>query len=567
MDSSALTIFPDAPEGATMFSRYITYHHLSGNSSVNQTKHELFGKSIKAALDSFGEYVHLVRNRLPTNVRFNVADHIQKSTAFGFYAGALPEGQKDVWLHAHMSGEKPAINKFLYGPNRRFLKEHLHFCRGCVEEDGQSWGMAFWRVVHQIPGVHHCPTHLLPLHGVCNQCGLAQSSRTAWNMPSISCPHCGSPSFHARDVLLSPTYRTFLSLCASACAGDSIGISPESRLLTYRTTTNDPHKRRTHADAIKEMTLSRWSCDSLEDLEKQLEAPFNMPFITGALIGSEVIVNPVGHIALLAALKAENLSFGLFGTRSSYKSAISTEPLLDEEVLPAPYLPRYEQALSLTALHRLTEPVVKALLKGNSSNSIAKHFRISWHKVEALRKEIQRGGIIDYFANIEDQRVREFLAQDLPSSMSNPRRILNERKHHPNLNDREYHRMLVSRAIGKGARFREEVKQITSHALKWCRKHDSAWLTEILPAKTLPHVPREKKLETYRARILQYLRDNDSVTVTRLDKEVRGPYRWCARHDVEWLESAIAPYRTKAKRAVVKRRTKKDPPLEPLEVA
>ncbi|HJW57940.1 MAG TPA: TniQ family protein [Burkholderiaceae bacterium] len=557
MHQSTLSVFPDAPVGATMFSSYIAYHVLSGHSSITQTQRALFGKIVRSPIDNFGEHIHLIKRKLPQSLQFDAAGHIQWSTALGFYACALPEDQRRSWLQSQMVGEISPVNKFLYGPNRRFVKDHLHFCSECIRRDMQSHGMSFWRIAHQLPGVHHCPTHRALLNGACKTCGLAQASRAAWNMPSELCPHCGSSSFDVCDIFTSVAYLKYLTLCEAASQGNNVGADPLERLQLYRLVVEASGGLRSrHVEDLREIVLSQWSCESLEDLEKQLQAPFDVHFLGGALVGHDVIANPVAHLALIAALRSSRLDLPRT-TNPTSREADKAPPFISrmEEVDCASAL-QYELALLISKPYRFTEIVTNAVLSGKSNNYLDDHFNLSWNRVEAFRKELQKHGIIEHFKNIQDAKVLEILTEGLPIGKQTIR--AREREIDP----RSHFRSKICIAILNGASSREDVKKTSSSlALRWCRKHDAEWLAEKLPLERAASIV-DDKLTAYRHQILEYLANNKDLTVTRLEREIRGPYRWCVRNDLEWLESKVAPYRRRKRRVVTKkRRTKKAPAL------
>jgi hypothetical protein len=45
----------------------------------------------------------------------------------------------------------------------RHINLRAYFCRVCANEDYARYGFSYWRRVHQVVGIFHCPTHDLPL--------------------------------------------------------------------------------------------------------------------------------------------------------------------------------------------------------------------------------------------------------------------------------------------------------------------------------------------------------------------------------------------------------------------
>ena len=70
----------------------------------------------------------------------------------------LPQDDIDV---LHGDANRPdLIDHF---GSRLWLKTGVRFCSECIKEDIEYWGFAYWRRLHQLPGIHACYKHSVQL--------------------------------------------------------------------------------------------------------------------------------------------------------------------------------------------------------------------------------------------------------------------------------------------------------------------------------------------------------------------------------------------------------------------
>ena len=301
-----LSIFPAAPSGANMFSRYVAFHHLSGNRSVAYSKVQLFGNLQARAMDPFGASLIKVFQVMPA-LSFPIDLLLEHATLFGFYSSVMAPERKSAWRHSQLESQARLINKFVTGQTGRFLtKQHLHFCPLCVDGDEQMHGFAYWRLVHQVPGVGHCPVHNIPLSGTCARCGLPISSETHWHPPARECPYCADHVFRQTSKPTSPAYQRFVELCNDVIEGKTAILDASNRKILYSRFASSvglPSIAEKEQKDFVKVVLSSWHMPDLEALETALSAKLNLRFIREAMTGQDHVINPVGHLSIIAALE------------------------------------------------------------------------------------------------------------------------------------------------------------------------------------------------------------------------------------------------------------------------
>lgn len=546
-----LSFFPDAPTGATMFARYIAYHRLSGNSTIAHSKKLLFNHFRAHANDPFGGYISKVKDVMPTFANFDFLELLEKASLFGFYGAALPAERKQKWRANQIAGHKILIMNFVGGMGgRRLSKEHLHFCQDCVLDDETGFGIGFWRLVHQIPGVHHCPRHHRRLIGACASCGQPQASNLHWNPPTINCPYCGHCITSSKNKTMHDSYINYLYLCDAIVNGEDVGIAPHQRLQTYA---REMNMQKPDGDSLKVddfilNVLNCWNLTSLEQLALEIGAPISETFIRMAIRGDDTMLNPIAHLALLATMRpssdhahshwhrdmeAKGESNGP-ASRPNTTSTLSTQPGSQTDS-------KREQAKLLASSLGFPARVVNFFAEGKSIKFVSRYFKIAAVRISRLHSILKKQDML----NFNDQPVNEtkdvVLAQQ--AQALRVRRAPSEGKISPL---REKHRRAIVAAIANGRGTRNQVAMERQSALAWCRYYDKKWLDEILPIANKIHPFPERRKEDYQRRILDYLDTNQIALRTQVAVALCTEFQWCYKNDRAWLD-AIIPSRTTKK--------------------
>jgi hypothetical protein len=531
-------MFPDAPAGTSLYGLYVAYHILSGNKSVSNSKRALFGNAKAKANSIFGTTIHATKARLPPSAAFDTDRFLLRGTAFGFYTAELPAVRQNALKDYQRSGLPGglAANRFVAGPNRRLVKPHLHLCTHCVREDVFALGLSFWRVVHQLPGVYHCPDHMQPLSGKCLTCGESQASEREWRTPNKLCPHCASEATPSWHPPLSRTYMAFIRFCGQVVQGEEVGLSSEFRTAIYQSAL-DSFCQATEEETLKAFTamvVGQWNCDSASQLQEMLDAPFDSRFIAAATKGEDTMANPTGHLALLAAIFTYHLPDDVGGNNGSWWADDLLENMVPASKQGNGATTMQDEVANMALREGLPAIVGIKMLAGASDNLLWETYNISEIRLKRLRAQMQASGL----------RFQSVLRKVGPWNAGVPedRRALRI----------QTNREKVLAAIRRGGLSRDAVKRFAYTALTWCRREDREWLDKTLPAKSANELlSSEDRKEIYRARILQYLEDNPGSPKSRMDTMLRTPYRWCEKNDKSWLKEVILEHYRKRDLALV----------------
>lgn len=156
--------FPDPYPDELLYSVCARYHHRVRYRAHRSTAQDLFGARVVAAIDLPSSLSRLIA-ALPPGHRYSVDQLIDNHTLLLFYAPFLPP-ERVTRLRRSMAEERSGGQ--IYWQIGTILKakirlEFLRYCTACVREDRRQYGEAYWRRVHQTPGVIVCPHHSIPL--------------------------------------------------------------------------------------------------------------------------------------------------------------------------------------------------------------------------------------------------------------------------------------------------------------------------------------------------------------------------------------------------------------------
>lgn len=466
---------PATPPGVTLFSVAVATHLLSGNSLKKATLKHLFGRSNTSIASCFSANVCVARSR---GVLGEDITLLKQSGLFGLYASAMPPSRVALWLEALQHGSlsrPPNPQQFATGmAGQLLLKRVMHCCPLCVQEDQNKFGLAFWRTVHQVPGVLHCPAHHLALHGACLDCGRSQGSEHAWHLPALACPHCGSENFAKADGEVSPGYFRHLGLVARAAFGDYELLQPDIRARLYAEAFRVG--RGGHTKQVIASLLDMWRCSNLDELSSTLGTRITWKFVDMAIRGDYDGVNPLGQLALIS------LAQSLIEARGNNFDPLNCPP----NVLNQGQLAGLEAALEVSGL-----PLAFAEQLG-AGRSITRLSAESGIPYPRLRRQLAQIFIRDISelhlagsGDVKSAEVRENLLA-LAEKLRRPRRqnnVFGEQRGTTGFEElRQLNRSKVQRYIEQGVSTRKQLHYKNSCLGDWCRAHDADWFDAVLPA-------------------------------------------------------------------------------------
>ena len=189
-------------------------------------------------------------------------------------------------------------------------------CRSCVEADRFQYGLAFTRVLHQIPGIRTCSTHDLLLETACGDCGkeydFGGSRRRI--LPG-RCRGCYSEKGLAMGHDRSAGYAAFSDIVMRGLLGRAPEVRPDRLLIALDRFAN--LSAALGPDLVK-MFTSFWGVDCFQ---KACECIGAKP--------EEIWRSLVSGIQPVSV-------FGAYGLASFYESGVKNAPGLPaEDVLNA----------------------------------------------------------------------------------------------------------------------------------------------------------------------------------------------------------------------------------------
>lgn len=531
-----LSFFPDAPIGVSMFSRCIAYHQLSGNATLPLTKIRLFGSLKPYATDQFGACIPKIKEVAPPFLNLDYGDLLENATLFGFYSAALAPSRRQIWRADQIGRRSIQMSRFFGGyAGRKLYRPTPHLCTSCVLEDESNFGIGFWHLVHQIPGVHHCPRHYTLLIGACHNCGLPQASEDRWNPPSSICPCCLF-RFDVRDtVSMSDGYRNYLHLCDSVVRGEDVGLTPLQRLRTYTKAIEIYGSDGSLAVAgLIKHVLERWDLATLQELQAIIGSPISKDFFELAIKGRDTMLDPVAHLMLLAAiLPLEKCKFAR--TTDVQDAQLSDKSMESNFDTSASFI--RDPKVQIFSAEKPTEFKAQSFKlalceKGMQYNLSDKRFNKFAETAHSPHIDLGEEGALNWndHSNVRNDC---FDGLGIPDLSWRETQTYNLRKKH---------RLEIREEIALGHGTRQQAKVKAARAVNWCRRHDEDWLDANLP---LAQIKKEcwapvNKDRVYKRRILDYL-ENDcgEVLCSQIADAMPTELKWIYQHDKPWLEALL----------------------------
>jgi DNA-directed RNA polymerase subunit RPC12/RpoP len=515
-----------------MFSRYVAYHYFSRNRSVRASKIALFGEEQARAIDPFGASLVKVAQAMPIE-HFPINHLLEKSTFFGFYSAALPPERRDAWRKNQMAARARLINKFITGQAGFFLtKQHLHFCPLCVEEDEKAYGLGYWRLIHQVPGIAHCHIHNVALSGVCVRCQVPIASEENWNPPSRHCPYCSGHVFCTTKIPRSAAYQKFTKLCEAVLDGTPTSLIHENRAKFYSCFYDSSHShliQDRELNRLIELVLTQWEVPNLDLLGHTISSQMNERFVRQAIIGQDHVVNPVGHLSLISALElAEPFNAAGHKTSSSTTRALPldsrcTEILTANNINPE----RLASALKRLALqHGLPEKTGLMLIEGKTHKTTFRDLGVCGARVGEFAKvlnELEMGDFLKDQKMLTQQETKNLRFEDIIKLI---------RKEEL----REKNRNVIRGILEFQKVTRSRLSELAPRSFLWCRINDKQWLAQSCPPETT-----EEKRTRHRNRILNLVKTGCRTQRSVRKKDFKA-YHWCWKYDRVWLDTTIPVY-------------------------
>lgn len=155
---SVLSWLPDE----TLYSHVSRSHRLSGNASQRSSVDTLFGRGARAHHDFPSHLAHYADRHhgllgTPVEILF-------EHTPLSLYLRFQDARRADAAVQEAATAPAASTKYRLGLVGSRFGAGHpLKACRQCMIDDTSRFGIAYWHLVHQCPGVFVCPSHDHPL--------------------------------------------------------------------------------------------------------------------------------------------------------------------------------------------------------------------------------------------------------------------------------------------------------------------------------------------------------------------------------------------------------------------
>lgn len=154
MTHSVHSWFPDE----TLYSHVSRFHRLSGNASQRATLDDLFGKGARTHHDFPSHLAHYSERH--DGLLGTPGEILFKHTPLSLYLRFQDAKRADM-VERESAAALSATTKYRLGlVGSRFGAGHpLKACPQCMSDDTSRYGIAYWHLLHQCPGVYVCLSH------------------------------------------------------------------------------------------------------------------------------------------------------------------------------------------------------------------------------------------------------------------------------------------------------------------------------------------------------------------------------------------------------------------------
>ena len=405
---------------------------------------------------------HLAQNAFDSQI--TAQNIVLKHSAWPVYSRLLTQQFAHAWYVRVVSAGGGAPNQKIHGPHIGQLHpKRWQSCPTCVAEQQKRLGIGHWMVVHQLPGIHHCPKHSDPLAFACGACGVALGDARQTLLPGDPCSSCGSISRRTFEHAISTGEQELGRLYQSLLIGEGPNLDPIARYdLQHEIGIVVGNMR----PAISPAALLRaFDCGSAAELGTRLRFQITPGAMGVALAGGSLNAAPAPlHLAVAAvvlAMRAGRIEIGKDEIDESRpfmipQAAASLQDVPSEAVIA--------EIVALAADHNISPAAVYAALAGSTAMAIEKS-RLATSK-----------------------RLRQFIL-GLPVSLSCHFNLFKGKSPAPDVPRRasdaqklDAFRARIERELLDGASNREQLSKRCQAAYRWTLRFDRDWLDIAIPA-------------------------------------------------------------------------------------
>lgn len=468
-------------EDESLFSIATRVCMCSGHSSLGASRALLLGSESKQCDSLFPPYIP----QLSTLTNIGREALLDKHSILNFFRPFIPSHVYETVYYRLLEGEtKNMLSQLGLVSSHLPIHSELRYCKLCVIEDGNSYGIPYWHRQHQLPGVTVCTKHHMKLVG-------CKRIRKSLYLPSTEEPDNHEPCVSS-SLLIANACEQFLY-------AKNIHLDPQTLKLTYLKSL-EMKGMTSNSLRVRQLTLRSEMLDFWGDLmnDKIIRGIFKdkttTSYPSNLLYNPANIHHPLKHILLILFLFEDPSIF-----YNSYASVRSKRDI---------YQPPAKCAVKASLTSSPENSIVALLRSGFSLRQIAQTVDVSVGlvKATAARNCIQTDRRPSKIFNHEKRAIwrklhlgdsTQKIAKLFNTSNSAIEQILSE---HPTLVQiREKIRFFKKRLHKR----QEILKFLDSHRLAtrnevlghcgaayiWLFKNDKNWLYDNLP----PEIPRSAR--------------------------------------------------------------------------
>lgn len=387
-------------------------------------------------------------------------------------------------------------------------------CPLCVMDDEVKYGVAFWRVAHQLLPIHYCAVHNVILEEMCGKCGTPYADRLVTSRTSLArCISCGSTAGMAPpdwSKKQPPAYQPFVSLLERALRGETEELRPASRLaiITSAVKFSD-----SSISQLIDLFCKWWGVDRPEDLRNWFGSSLTQGILSEILTGRRW-VDPSLVIVAVTSFAQEWLH-----QRNTYIQ----EPL---RFSAKPHCG--ESDLHINIESQLVERAIEVGIPEWQAIKIASAFKLTGMRM-AERTLIRR------FVDTLPDELRAVI--DVRHTLTRAMRKSSSRSVADKLALIEHRRATVLELLNsdEGYNFRRDQTTL----ITWFKRNDREWLEAQLQNRLFrPYIWKTLKSarEEFSSNIEKLLKLRPSAALRDLVRQNVQLHSFLNRHDKSWLE-------------------------------
>lgn len=388
---------------------------------------------------------------------------ILNHSAWPVYSSLVSRRSAQAWFQRTRDGASSQIVPEVHSPvQSELFASRWKSCASCVSFHRHKYGTGHWMVIHQLPGISHCPTHGEPLDVECGVCGAALGGAGLDRLPGEPCTKCGGKIARRIQIDQSVGARQLANLYAALLGGQALELDVRSRELILGSA-DCVLSSSQESRSLEQHFLSAFNCQDAEDIGAYLKAAVSAKMLRLALSGKSTNAVPAPlHLAVLAVAKARleqdaclnESGLGGVDLRCIYQGVV------DRFDLPAEDL---EEILERAADCNISPAAVTAWLSGDAATLIERQGLTTVSRLKGFARSLP-----------------EHLAARLPTILSKGVEIV--RRGATQEERRSANRDHIQRSIAAGARNRSLLLASCQASYKWALKFDREWLDTHLPA-------------------------------------------------------------------------------------